>query len=82
LPFYESRSDPAPDLRGMSYGATTILGVALNMDWLGRDQAWDRYDAYGILHTYLVAQYQYLHTFLGAVTFEYGGAYGGFLFEF
>lgn len=82
VPFMESRNDDQASKRGISRGFSGIGGVALNLDWIGRKNAWDQYDAHGILHTYLVAQVEYLRSVSSSIRFNYTGIYGGLMFEF
>lgn len=82
IPFLERRNDGKPSKRGISRGVSGIAGVALNLDWIGRKNAWDQYDAHGILHTYLVAQVEYVRSISSTIDFNYDGFYGGLMFEF
>ena len=82
IPFMESRNDDRPSKRGISRGFSGIGGVALNLDWIGRKNAWDQYDSHGILHTYFVAQVEHLRSVSSSIQFNYTGVYGGLMFEF
>lgn len=82
IPFIETRDDGRASKRGISRGVSGILGVALNLDWIGRKNAWDQYDMHGILHTYVVAQVEYLRSISSTVKFDYDGLYAGLMFEF
>jgi hypothetical protein len=82
IPFMESRNDDKPTRRALSRGLSLVGGVALNLDWISRKNAWDQYDANGVLHSYLVLQVESLKTLSGEVAFNYTGTYGGLMFEF
>lgn len=82
IPFLERRNDGKPSKRGISRGVNGIAGVAFNLDWIGRKNSWDQYDAHGIIHTYLVAQVEYLRSVSSTIKFNYDGFYGGLMFEF
>lgn len=82
VPVIETRDDGKPSRKGISSGVNTVAGVALNLDWISRKNAWDQYDYYGVLHTYLVAQLEYIRSIKGPVSFNYNGLYIGLMFEF
>ncbi|MBI3543578.1 MAG: hypothetical protein HY075_09925 [Deltaproteobacteria bacterium] len=82
IPFLESRDDDHPSRRGISRGYNVTGGIAFNLDWISRSDAWEQYDSHGILHTYVVAQLEYLRSLSGPVQFNYDGMYLGLMFEF
>ncbi|MEW6057153.1 MAG: hypothetical protein AB1540_11115 [Bdellovibrionota bacterium] len=82
IPFLETRDDGEKTRKAMSRGYTLVGGAALNLDWIGRRNAWQRYDDHGILHTYLVARVESLKTLSGDLNFNHTGTYVGLMFEF
>ena len=80
--YSESRKDSVPGFKGYAFIWEASLGVALLMDFLDSATALDAYMSEGIQHVYLLAEYEYLDTFSGAVAFHRNGVYTGFLFEF
>jgi hypothetical protein len=82
IPFWETRDDAKPAHKGLAYSYSTTVGVGLSLDWIGRQNAWDRYDDYGILHTYIVIQQQWLRPLLGKVQFSSSTLMAGLNFEF
>ena len=84
IPFWETRDDDKPTRKGLAYSYSATVGVALSLDWLGRQNAWERYDDYGILHTYIVVQHQVLRPLfdLGRVDFKSSSTMAGLNFEF
>ncbi len=82
IPFMETRDDDQSSRKGISSSYHLVAGVQLSLDWIGRKDSWDRYDAYGILHTYLSAQYMIARPLTGAVDFKMELFFVGFGFEF
>ena len=84
IPFWETRDDAKPLRKGLAYNYTATVGVGFSLDWIGRQNAWDRYDDYGILHTYIVVQHQILRPLfgLGRVDFTSSTTMAGLNFEF
>ncbi|MBI3555989.1 MAG: hypothetical protein HY074_06985 [Deltaproteobacteria bacterium] len=82
IPFLETRNDDHPSRRAMSRGYNVTGGLAFNLDWITRKDAWEQYDNNGVLHTYLLAQLEVLRTLSGAVNFAYNATYIGLMFEF
>ncbi|HRK01704.1 MAG TPA: hypothetical protein PLH57_03505 [Oligoflexia bacterium] len=81
-PMIESRDDQKPTRKALSRGTSVIVGGSLNLDWITRKDAWSRYDAYDVLHTYLTLQWEKARSFSGAVDFNYDAVYAGLGFEF
>ena len=82
IPMLETRNDDKPTRRGISRGYSVTGGIAFNLDWIGRKDAWEQYDSNQVLHTYLTFQLEYLRTLSGPVAFNYDGTYVGLTFEF
>ncbi len=82
VPFIETRNDDHPSRRGMSRGYNVTGGLAFNLDWITRKDAWAQYEDNSVLHTYLMAQLEFLRTISGPVDFAYNGTYIGLMFEF
>jgi hypothetical protein len=80
--YTEIRTDSQPDYRGYALIATGSVGVSLLLDFFDRNTMVDAYNSFGIQHVFLFAEYLAMRTLSGAVTFERGGIYSGFLFEF
>lgn len=79
--YTEIRKDKQKDKRGYSFIYDAHVGISLLMDFLDEGTARDSYLSQGIQHTYFFAEYFYLNTFSGRVTFNRSGVYSGFLFE-
>ncbi len=82
IPFFESRNDDKKSKKGITSSYSYTVGVAMNMDWIARDNAWERYDEHGILHTSLFAQMQVLNPLAGKVDFSSRTLMAGLNFEF
>lgn len=82
VPFLETRDDGGDDKRGWSRGVNAVGGVAFNLDWMWKKGRWEAYADAGIIHTYLVAQIEYIRSIASKVNFDYDGGYVGFMFEF
>lgn len=80
--FNESRDDDKPSKRGYSTAANLNYGINLSLDWIGRRDAWARYDEYGIFHTYLTIQQMHIKTIRGDVDFRFHMTLAGLSFEF
>ena len=82
IPYFETRDDSFPTRKGISRGFNFTPGIAFNLDWISRSAAWAQYEDSSVLHTYLIAQMEFLRPISGAVSFNYTGAYVGLMFEF
>lgn len=80
--YTEIRTDSRPDYRGFSLIATGAVGVSILLDFLDRKTMIEAYNSFGIQHVFLFAEFLSMRTLQGPVTFERGGIYSGFLFEF
>ncbi len=80
--FVESRDDDRPSKTGYSTALNTSFGVALLLDWISQDSAWNYYQDFGVKHYYLTVEYQKLTPITGIVNVASSGIYAGFLFEF
>jgi hypothetical protein len=82
IPFFESRNDDKKTKRGITSSYSMTFGVAVNMDWIGRRNAWERYDEHGILHSSVFVQQQFLRPLAGRVDFSSTTTMMGFGFEY
>lgn len=79
--FFESRSDDGATIRGNSKAYTLQGGVAILLDWISDEAAWNLYDEHKIKHSYLTIEYQKVKTLSGIVDFDISGFYAGLTFE-
>ncbi len=80
--YTEIRTDSRPDYRGYSLIATGSVGASILLDFLDRKTMVDAYNSFGFQHIFLFVEFLAMRTLSGPVTFERGGIYSGFLFEF
>jgi hypothetical protein len=79
--YIESRNDGRSANRGYSFTLNFSGGIAILMDWMSSESAWNYYDSFSIKHTYLTVEYQQVTPLSGAVSFANSGIFAGLLFE-
>jgi len=82
IPYWETRDDSKPGVKGFSRGLYVSAGASLLLDFVNRASAWDLYEAHGVKHYYLTVDYSRLTTSVGDVLFNVNGFSAGFTFEF
>lgn len=80
--YVESRNDGKNAKFDFCLGAHLTGGVAILLDWLEESAMWKAYQASGIRHTYLTAEFGLLLPLMGAVTYQSTGLQAGLAFEF
>jgi hypothetical protein len=82
LPFVEARDDNKPSAKGFSKGFLASAGVAILLDGISPDSAWNLYMEHGIQHFYLTVDYTKITTVASTVSFDVSQANVGIAFEF
>ncbi len=82
MTYAEIRNDGQKNKGGISGIYSVSAGASLLLDFMDKNTSRESYLSSGLQHVYLFAEYTYLNTFTGNVTFRRGGLYAGFMFEF
>lgn len=79
--FWEGRDDERGDGRTYGFGFQGTVGVAIPLDFISRELAWNQYDENGFKRFYLTVELSKLKTVSGDISMDNTGIYGGFTFE-
>jgi hypothetical protein len=82
VPWAEMRSDAQSGHRGFSRMMNINFGVAILLDWMNEDSAFDMYDSFSIKHSYLSVDYVKRTHLGGNVSFDTSGVLVGMTFEY